>query len=283
MILQSLQIIAAIVALHAAGSSSLAEVVVPSSGRYLYERLAAGRLEGWEIERSAHIEGLAPALVALAEKLISGRADFEHVYFVLDALRARGDLGNDELKWVRFRLRPLLGKNDGPLGDVVKDRCLSILSKYPCEENETILIEFLSDKKEGDNEFGYSAVAAMGLRRVGTVRSVGPLRKYAEKLRSIPGVDPDGSAFVELFELIKKLEAQAGDSAQGASGGPGEIVGLAQESALMRADVADPPSENNRSRNSEGSEPVSLARSKWQLLPVLCLALTLKCGLSIKE
>ncbi|WP_050028828.1 hypothetical protein [Verrucomicrobium sp. BvORR034] len=211
MILQSLQIIAAIVALHAAGSSSLDEVGEPSSGRYLCERLATGTLEGWEIERSAHIEGLAPALVALSEKLISGRADFEHVYFVLDALRARGDLGNDELKWVRFRLRPLLGRNDGPLGDVVKDRCLSILSKYPCEENETILIEFLSDKKEGDNEFGYSAVAAMGLRRVGTVRSVGPLRKYAEKLRSIPGVNPDGSTFVELFELIKKLEAQAGE------------------------------------------------------------------------
>jgi len=161
---------------------------VPPAAQVEFEHLARCQISSDEIARMRSVPGLAPALMELADRLIAEGEDSEHLYFVFEALYSRGDLKEEQQASLRALILPLFGKDAGSVGDVIKSWALNILAEYPGVENEDVLIKFLGDRKGQDNAFGYSFVSAENLGRMGTSRSLQPLRDYAARIKPPPGV-----------------------------------------------------------------------------------------------
>lgn len=160
---------------------------IPPAARIWFQHLARYDIRADEIEKMSSIPGVAPALVELAEALVNQGADFEHLYFVLDAIRLRNDLDESHQAWLRKQLKPLIGRNPSGLTHALKERGLMILSKHPGVENERLLISYLDDHDGDKSKFGFSATAAEGLGQIGTRSALEPLQHYADRIKPLPG------------------------------------------------------------------------------------------------
>ena len=159
------------------------------------------------------IPGVAPALIELEQVLINQAVDYEHLYFVLEAIRMRNDLDETHQAWLRTQLQPLIGQNPNGITHVLKERGLMILSKYPGVENEKLLISYLDDHDGEKSKFGFSATAAEGLGFIGTSNALKPLQDYADRIKPLPGhSDHHYDYAIAAISAVKSNMAPAGDT-----------------------------------------------------------------------
>ena len=270
-----MSLLASLVVASAAGGASVDPAslgsfkTVPPAARIWFQHLARYQINQEEIMKMSQVPGVAPALIELASKLIDEGQDFEHVYFVLDAIRWRNDLTEPQQAWFRAIMVPLIGQDQGPMADVIKEIGLYTLSAYPSSENEELLIKFLADRSGDDNPFGYSFISAKSLAKIGTSKAIQPLRDYAERIKPPPGQDLDhyDTAIEALAQILARSSAGTINTPPKSS----SINGTASKSAKSSSDQAAPPSE----------EPTS--STSWSVLVVLIVAATGLLWLLVKN
>jgi len=193
---------------------------IPPAARIWFQHLAQYDIRETELEEMSHVPSVSPALVELAQALIAEKADFEHLYFVLDAILMRNDLSEEHQAWFRSQLEPMIGLTPNGIIRVFKQRGLIILSGYPGKENEELLIKYLVDRNGESDPIGFSSIAAEGLGKIGTQLSIGPLQIFAARFKPKPGYSDFyfDCAVASIAAIQARMHAPSGVSTHEAGG-----------------------------------------------------------------
>ena len=244
---------------------------IPPTARIWFQHLARNDIRNEEIEKMSAIPGVAPALIELAQVLVNQAADFEHLYFVLDAIRMRSDLDDAHQAWLRNQLQPLIGRNPSGITHALKERGLMILSKYPGVENEKLLISYLDDHDGKESKFGFSATAAEGLGQIGTGSALKPLLDYADRIKPLPGhSDHHYDYAIAAISAVKSKVVRAGDTSIDTS--PKTAVPL-KNSEIAEHGTSPPVLQNDGSASS----------TPWSMVAALIVAATSLLWLLVKK
>lgn len=182
---------------------------LPEQAKPLFERLARSEFSEPDALALAKIPEAEAATFELMQRLVGDPDnDVEFLHHVTRVLRLREDLSPEHQRWVRDTLRAKLGRTGNAMDLIFKTYGAYLLEKYPNPENEQLMIDYLQDKNvdnvaPGASDIGNSSSYADVLCRfIGSKRSIGPLRKYAEQFK------PETWAYKELMEGIELIEVR---------------------------------------------------------------------------
>jgi hypothetical protein len=188
---------------------------LPEGTRSLLEGMARFELNDGEAKVLAEKPGAGDAMIEICEKV----QEVEHLSQAFMALRLRTDLNAAQQKRVRAMLEPLVGAELASRAVIVQQHGMYLLSKYPGEENEALLVRFLGTRKHWRDP-DYTDIAAMALGQMGTPKSLDALRLYAARSKPPEGYLNEGyDAAVKAERLILE-RAQGKGKTQGEPGGP---------------------------------------------------------------
>lgn len=190
---------------------------LPEQAKPLFERLARSEFSEPDALALAKIPEAETATFEVLQRLVGEPDnDEEFLHYVTRVLRLRDDLSPEHQRWVRDTLRSKLGRTTNAMDFVFKTYGAYLLEKYPSNENEDLMIEYLRDKKvvdvvPGALDIGNSSSYADVLCRfIGTRRAIGPLREYAKQFNPATSLYKRVIAGIELIEVREKQrEAQA--------------------------------------------------------------------------
>jgi hypothetical protein len=184
-------------------------LALPEYAKPFFERLARSEFSEPDALALAKIPQAEAPTFELMQRLVGDpENDVEFLHHVTRVLRLRDDLSPEHQRWVRDTLRAKLGRTANAMDLIFKTYGAYLLEKYPNPENEQLMIDYLQDKNvenvaPGASDFGNSSSYADVLCRfIGSKRSIGPLRKYAEQFK------PETWAYKELMAGIELIEVR---------------------------------------------------------------------------
>lgn len=226
---------------------------LPLDTRMLITKLANFELTRDEARVLAAKPGAADAIIELSEAV----QEFEHLSDVFGALRMRSDLTSAQQKRVRDMLGPVVGNMEGGRVSVVKQQGLYVIGQYPSDENEALLIRFLSERKHW-RDSDYTDVAAEGLSRIGTPKALQALREYAARAKPPEGYQSRG--YDAAVEAEKQILAR---SSAGTNSTP-------PKSSAINATASKPAKSSSEQAATPNEEPTS--STPWSVVAVLIVA-----------
>ncbi len=202
-------IVALLLAVQKHHSFAIDTKIIPQSIQDIISKLRpikVGLLRRDEIDKLKKAEGISLLLMDIVQtsyKKVTDDPEYSDVAeTVLMVLHARGDLTENDLKWIRDTLEdqlkiPTTRQNNYLIP--YKEDGLIILSKYPSQANEDILIKYL--QPEGDASYhSFGMWASESLADIGTAKAIPALEAFKKTC------SPESSGYEQATNAILKIQ-----------------------------------------------------------------------------
>jgi hypothetical protein len=251
---------------------------LPEQAKPLFERLARSEFSEPDALALAKIPEAETATFEVLQRLVGEPDnDEEFLHYVTRVLRLRDDFSPEHQRWVRDTLRAKLGRTDNAMDLIFKTYGAYLLEKYPNPENEQLMIDYLQDKNienvaPGASDIGNSSSYADVLCRfIGSKRSIGPLRKYAEQFK------PETWAYKELMQGIELIEVR--EKQREAQAAATDATRVGPSVVKSGGKTAQPPQVAGVSTNT----PEESSGGQWIWLGAALACLAAAMALSLKS